>query len=294
MDIPYTPPQLWEAEKNLLLYLEDVSYYANLIKNDLDDYDQEDIEILAYDIDNSLLSYSDRLYRGLQDLEEHITVEQISQYMSSLHDHIITNSETHFATDLVESEPMFTTVQDFLVQQSRKMKKTMLSIDIIEVIKYYTLDLIAWAEIWYIHNGRDIHEELASRSNTILKVLNRDPDLEDGTMYTKDGADSTKAFRNYFIKDYDAYKIAKINGRFNDLGKQKKDGYISKIAALTALLFDRKVLSKTYKDTLTYLFKRLSIKDDPTAYKPAQFKRPSMKGTMPASWEEANQFYDSL
>ena len=53
----------------------------------------------------------------------------------------------------------------------------------------------------------------------------------------KENIDSTKAFRNYFIKDYDAIKIAKINAKVNELGKHKKEGHVAKLAALAAVLF---------------------------------------------------------
>ena len=121
------------------------------------------------------------------------------------------------------------------------------------------------------HGSRWLHDP-AQYSNSAIKILTHDPDLDDERNGFKEGVDSTKAFRSYFISDYDARKIAAINAKVNELGKSKKDGSVAKLAALAAVLFTKKVLSKTYKETLTYLFSRFNIKEDPSAYKPAQFR----------------------
>lgn len=163
-----------------------------------------------------------------------------------------------------------------------------------EIIKDLIYDIYAWAELWYVHHGKDIHDIISSRSNLAIKILTWDPDLDNEHNCFKEGVDSTKAFRSYFTGDYDARKIASINTKVNELGKSKKEGSVAQLAALTAVLFTKKVLSKTYKETLTYLFNRFGIKEDPSAYKPAQFRRPSMKGTVPATWSEAEAFFNSL
>lgn len=105
---------------------------------------------------------------------------------------------------------------------------------------------------------------------------------------------TSRARYSCFTKEFDGYKIAQINARINELSKKKEEGYVSKIAALVAVLFTNKVLIKTYKDTLTHIFKRLGIKEDASSYKPAQFKRCSIKGTVPATWTEAEEFFNSL
>ena len=54
MDDHLSKLQLWAAEKNMLLFFNELNTYYDLIKSDLDDYDMEDMEILAMDIDNAL------------------------------------------------------------------------------------------------------------------------------------------------------------------------------------------------------------------------------------------------
>ena len=56
MDDHLSKLQLWEAEKNLILYFYEINAYYELIKSDLEDYDQEDMEILAMDISNALIA----------------------------------------------------------------------------------------------------------------------------------------------------------------------------------------------------------------------------------------------
>jgi len=294
MDDHLSKLQLWEAEKNMLLFFNELNTYYDLIKGDLNDYDQEDMEILAMDIDNALTALSGYFCIGLNEEPGTITSDQVEAYFKKIHDHIIENEDIAFATDIVESDPHFTPVQDFLVKYMRDTKTPFRSITLIDIIKEQVYDIIAWAELWHVHHARDIHDELSNRSNTAIKIIIHDPDLDEPQNIGKENIDSTKAFRNYFIKDYDAIKIAKINAKVNELGKQKKDGHVAKLAALAAVLFTKKVLSKTYKETLTYLFLRFSIKEDAAAYKPAQFKRPSMKGTVPARWTEAESFFNSL
>ena len=58
MDDHLSKLQVWEAEKNLLLFFNELNTYYDLIKSDLDDYDKEDMEILAIDIDNPLQPFS--------------------------------------------------------------------------------------------------------------------------------------------------------------------------------------------------------------------------------------------
>lgn len=294
MDEQFTPLQLWEAEKNLLLYFNEINTYYELISSDIDDYDQEDMAILALDIDHALTAVSDNFYIGLSELDEHATLQQVSGYLVALHDYIITNSLISFATDIVESAPHFNPILDFLLKNHKEKKSLLHSIAILEYTRDIMYDIMAWAELYHIHNGTDIHELISTRTNSALNIITRDPDLNDDEIGSRDSIDSTKAFRSYFIKDYDPYKIAKINARINELGSKKKEGYKTNIAALIAYLYTKKVLCKTYKETLAHIFKRLGIKDDPTGFKPAQFKRCSIKGTVPANWTEAEKFFNSL
>lgn len=294
MDDNFTLLQIWQVEKNFMLYFNEINSYYELIKNDLEDYDQEDMEILAIDIDNTLTNLTDNFYFGLKDSDEHLDDIQIQSYTQRLHDYIIQNEDIELATDIVEADPHFTPIEEFLEKNTDNNKNPFESILHMEIIKELIYDIYAWAELWYVHHGKDIHDIISSRSNSAIKILSHDPDLDDEHNGFKEGVDSTKAFRSYFISDYDARKIASINAKVNELGKSKKEGSIAKLAALTAVLFTKKVLSKTYKETLTYLFNRFSIKEDPSAYKPAQFRRPSMKGTVPAAWSEAEAFFNSL
>lgn len=57
--------QLWEAEKSLILDFYELNTYSALISSELEDYDQEDLEILAIDIDNTLNNRSSYFYLGL-------------------------------------------------------------------------------------------------------------------------------------------------------------------------------------------------------------------------------------
>ena len=286
--------QLWAVEKALILYINELNSFATLISDDFDDSDHEDMKILAMDIDNALTLRSDSLFLGLSDENEHTTPDQVRTFINAVHDHIIINQDINFATDIVESDPRLAPVLDFLLKHSPTPKKPCHSAVIIDVLKDSLYDIIAWAELWYIHQSKDIHDIISSRSNSAAMIIARDPDIDDSHINAKDGMDSTKAFRSYFINDYDPIKIAKINARINELGKQKKDNYVTNIAALIAVLFDNKVLSKTFKATLAFIFKRLGIKEDSASYKPAQFKRCSMKGTVPATWSEAESFFNSL
>ena len=294
MDDHLSKLQLWDAEKTIILYFYEINAYYDLIKSDLEDYDQEDMEILAMDISNALIAISDKMYLGLHDSDDHTTVDQVIKYVSAIRSHIIETSDIGFATDIVESVPNFTPVQDFITKYTDGSGNNIHSYYVMDEIKKIIYDIMAWAELYYIHRGLDIHTELSSRSNTAVNIITHDPDLDDSPVIGKDSIDSTKAFRSYFIKDYDPKKIANINAKVNELGKQKKEGHVAKLAALAAVLFTKKVLSKTYKETLTYLFLRFSIKEDAAAYKPAQFRRPSMKGTLPATWTEAESFFNSL
>ena len=170
MDDHLSKLQLWEAEKNMLLFFNELNTYYDLIKSDLDDYDMEDMEILAMDIDNALTALSGYFCIGLTEEPGTITSDQVEAYFKKIHDHIIENEDIAFATDIVESDPHFTPVQDFLVKYMRDTKKPFRSITLIDIIKEQVYDIIAWAELWHVHHARDIHDELSNRSNTAIKI----------------------------------------------------------------------------------------------------------------------------
>lgn len=294
MDDQFNPLQLWEAEKSLILYFYELNTYSALIGSGLEEYDQEDLEILAVDIDNTLNNRSSYFCLGMTESLEGPEDGQINDYITAIHHHIIQTQDINLATDIYEAAPLFAPIENFLDKHSTGKKSTFRSTTIIDIIKEPIYDIMSWAELWYIHHGQSIHDTLAGRSNTAYKIITRDPEADDSHIAAKDSMDSTKAFRSYFVKDFDAMKIATINRHMNDIGKPKKEGYVVKLAALTAVLYENKVLSKTYKATLTYLFDRFGIKEAPATYKPAQFKRPSMKGTVPAAWTEAVEYFNSL
>ena len=60
MDECFSLLRLWKAEKDLILYFNELNTYHDLLQGSLEDYDQEDKELLAIDIDNALTAISDR------------------------------------------------------------------------------------------------------------------------------------------------------------------------------------------------------------------------------------------
>ncbi len=221
MDDHLSKLQLWEAEKNLILYFNELNTYYELLKSDLDDYDQEDMEILAMDIDNALTHFTDNFFEGLLEDGKHADGIQVHTFLKQIHDYIIENEDIGFATDIVESDPHFTPVQDFLIKYMHESKTPFNSVTLIDIIKDQVYDIIAWAEVWYIRKNRDLHGELTARINSAIKIITRDPDLDEPQNIGKDSMDSTKAFRSYFIKDYDPKKIANINAKVNELWKRR-------------------------------------------------------------------------
>lgn len=147
MDDQFTPLQLWEAEKNLLLYFNEINTYYKLISSDIDDYDQEDIAILAVDIDSALTAASDKFYLGLAEPEDHVLIEQVNEYMVAIHDYIISNSLIGFATDIVESAPHFNPILEFLVKHHKEKRSLLHSISILEYTRDIIYDIMAWAEL---------------------------------------------------------------------------------------------------------------------------------------------------
>ena len=98
MDDQFTLLQIWQVEKNFMLYFNEINSYYDLIKTDLEDYDQEDMEILAIDIDNILTHLADNFYFGVKDSDEHVDGLEIHTYTQQLHDYIIQNEDIELAT----------------------------------------------------------------------------------------------------------------------------------------------------------------------------------------------------
>jgi hypothetical protein len=294
MDDHLSPLQLWEAEKALICYLNEVNYYSDYLRTTAEERNAEDDEILAIDIDSSLMLAASDFALGLREFSEQVTTAEARTFLTAFHNHVTSTEDIAVATDIAESNPHITPVQDFLIEQSKKIKKPVPSLDILEDLKEVAYDIISWAELRYIHHDKDLHDAIAARHTTAMQIITHDHDIDEELLLAKDNAEMTNAFRNYFKPEFESYKIAMLNSRFKELVHQKKEGFVSKIAALTAVLYYRQVLVKTYKDTLAHLFKRLGIKDDASSYKPAQYKRKSIKGTTAENWAEANTYFDSL
>ena len=113
MDECFSLLRLWKAEKDLILYFNELNTYHDLLQGSLDDYDQEDKELLAIDIDNALTAISDRFSIEQTEFEEHVSAEQAQNHIKALHDYIISTADLAFATDIVEADPIFADVQKF-------------------------------------------------------------------------------------------------------------------------------------------------------------------------------------
>lgn len=147
MDECFSLLRLWKAEKDLILYFNELNTYHDLLQGSLDDYDQEDKELLAIDIDNALTAISDRFSIEQKESDEHVSAEQARNHIEALHDYIISTADLAFATDIVEADPIFADVQKFLTKYARKIKKPCRSFQIIDAIKENIYDIIAWAEL---------------------------------------------------------------------------------------------------------------------------------------------------
>ena len=152
--------QLWEAEKSLILDFYELNTYSALISSELEDYDQEDLEILAIDIDNTLNNRSSYFYLGLTSDIEVPNDTQIYTFITSIHSHIIETQDINLATDIYEAAPHFSQIEKFLGKYSTSKKTTFRSSGMIDIIKKPIYDIMAWAELWYIHNGQSIHDTI--------------------------------------------------------------------------------------------------------------------------------------
>lgn len=152
--------QLWEAEKSLILDFYELNTYSALISSELEDYDQEDLEILAIDIDNTLNNRSSYFYLGLTSDIEVPNDTQIYTFITSIHSHIIETQDIKLATDIYEAAPHFAQIEKFLDKYSTSKKTTFRSSGIIDIIKKPIYYIMAWAELWYIHNGQSIHDTI--------------------------------------------------------------------------------------------------------------------------------------
>ena len=198
MDECFSLLRLWKAEKDLILYFNELNTYHDLLQGSLEDYDQEDKELLAIDIDNALTAISDRFSIEQTESEEHVSAEQAQNHIKALHDYIISTADLAFATDIVEADPIFADVQKFLTKYARKIKKPCRSFQIIDAIKENIYDIIAWAELQYVHQNMDIHSVISSRTSSAVMIITRNPESDNTHEIAKDGIDSTKAFRSCF------------------------------------------------------------------------------------------------
>lgn len=80
------------------------------------------MEILAIDIDNILTNIADNFYFGVKDSDEHLDDIQIHSYTQQMRDYIIQNEDIELATDIVEADPHFTPIEEFLEKNTSDNK----------------------------------------------------------------------------------------------------------------------------------------------------------------------------
>ena len=99
---------------------------------------------------------------------------------------------------------------------------------------------------------------------------------------------------DFFNKDYDAGRIARIYQFLRSLNEQKGASYTAKMASVVAVAWENSLLCETYNNTLQAVFDHFGISDKTENFKPSRFRRPNYKGTPPLVRVQALKFFQSL
>jgi hypothetical protein len=99
---------------------------------------------------------------------------------------------------------------------------------------------------------------------------------------------------DFFRKDYDTRRIARIYQFLQSLNEQKGALHIAKMASVIAIAWEKHLLCKTYNNTLKAVFNHFGITDKTANYKPARLRKPNYKGTLPAARVQAMHFFQCI
>ena len=288
------PLQLWVLTQKLLALFRALEDNAGIIESLSQDMDEFSREILAFDITEEVLSPTSPWNDPHDTYGREGAPIANKETLLELRDYIISNGDLHTAADIVEATPRIPITIDFLKSPDIISENKENTIDFLQFIQTLISELDHWVQIWCVHHETTFTSILERRGESPYFILRSNSSAMPTMTDIAEHPENQDNFSQYIKPHVTTARTVKLYVHIKQLSTDKKDNYISDIAAFIAVLYDEGVLARNYKDTLTYVFKIFGINEDPAKHKPAQYRRTSIKGTHNASYLAAIEKLKSL
>ena len=172
------------------------------------------------------------------------------------------------------------------------------SIDFMVSLRDFRAEIYKWAAVYASRMNSSMDKEMAKRTCMTYSLLCEANHCqiclqEEAGHYPMAGE---KGFElaDFFRKDYDTRRIARIYQFLTTLNARKGASYIAKMASVIAIAWEKHLLCKTYNNTLNAVFDHFGITDKTTNYKPSRLRKPNYNGTLPSARVQAMHFFQCI
>ncbi len=227
-----------------------------------------------------------------------VRIELSESVFERLYRFIIEEDDLDLAMDFVQPKLYL----NYLIQTMQKIEQSgrmkFLSIELLTSLRDFRVEIHKWATVYALRKNTSLNKEMSKRQNMtysiLCKIKKRETFFKDETEPYRFGEKKKFNLSDYFIATYNKQYIARIFQYLNYLNEHKEDTYITKMASLISVVWEKQLLCNTYNNTLKAIFDYYGIKHKVENYKPSRFRRPNYKGNLPLTRLEALKVLQSI
>jgi len=229
---------------------------------------------------------------------EDVGIELSGRTFEKLHEFIIERNDFELALDFVQPKLHLNFVIKTMKKVETHLEESFSSTDFVVTLRDFRAEVYKWAVVYALRSHSSMEQEMAKRpcmTYTLLCEANHCQIClrEEAGHYPMAG-DKSFELADFFRKDYDPRRIARIYQFLQSLNAQKGALQIAKMASVIAIAWENDLLCKTYNNTLKAVFNHFGITDKTANYKPARLRKPNYKGTLPSARVQAMHFFQCI
>ena len=229
---------------------------------------------------------------------EDVGIELSGRTFEKLHEFIIERNDFELALDFVQPKLHLNFVIRTMKKVETHLEESFSSMEFVVTLRDFRAEVYKWAAVYALRIHSSMEQEMAKRKCMTYSLLCEANHCqiclrEEAGHYPMAGE---KGFElaDFFRKDYDPRRIARIYQFLQSLNEQKGASYTAKMASVVAVAWENSLLCETYNNTLQAVFDHFGISDKTENFKPSRFRRPNYKGTPPLVRVQALKFFQSL
>ncbi len=215
-----------------------------------------------------------------------------------LHEFIIEQDDFALALDFLQPKIHLNHLIKTMKKVEEHLEMEFSSLGFIVSLHNFREEIYKWAAVYSSRINSSIEREMAKRQITTYSLLCDEPNSgitlrEEAGQYAVPDK-NTFNLSDFFIHNYDARHISGIYQYLDFLNAEKDARYVSKMASVIAVAWERHLLCETYGNTLQAMFNHFGITDKNENYKPSRLRKPNYKGKLPLARVQALKFFQSL